>query len=94
MSPAMLLARSALLASAGIGVCGVGGAAHASETKTYSYDALGRLRLMSIAGGTNDGMTLTLVDDAGDNRLQTNVWKLPAVIVIPQAGTTMIPIRP
>ena len=58
--------------SAGI-LCSFGSSSFASETKTYTYDALGRLTSSSIAGGPNDTRkTATCFDRAG-NRLRYDV---------------------
>jgi YD repeat-containing protein len=62
-----------LWAFAGIGGALAAGIAGASETKTYSYDALGRLTGSSIAGGPNNTrQTATCFDRAG-NRLRYDV---------------------
>ena len=57
-----------LLAAAAIGL--LAGAAHASETITYSYDAQGRLIEVDHAGGPNDGVKREYTDDDADNRTQ------------------------
>lgn len=42
--------------------------ARASETVTYSYDALGRLVATSVSGGPNNGMSTSIQLDKADNR--------------------------
>jgi hypothetical protein len=54
-----------LLASSVIAVVS---AAQASETVTYSYDALGRLTASSSSGTVNNGATSTIGYDAAGNR--------------------------
>jgi len=49
----------------------VAGAAQAAETVTYSYDALGRLIMVSHAGTVNNGQQTSYTYDSADNR--TNV---------------------
>ena len=62
-----------LWAAASVGTALLAGMAGASETKTYSYDVLGRLTSSSIAGGPNDTrQTATCFDRAG-NRLRYDV---------------------
>ena len=45
--------------------------AHASETVTYTYDALGRLVAVAHSGTVNNGQQTTYTYDSADNR--TNV---------------------
>ena len=45
-----------------------GSAAHATETVTYSYDALGRLVTVTHAGTVNNGQQTTYSLDPADNR--------------------------
>lgn len=49
------------------------GAAIAAETATYTYDALGRLTAVSIAGGPAAGTNAGYTYDAAGNRSQTTV---------------------
>jgi len=46
-------------------------AAHASETVTYTYDALGRLVTVAHSGSVNNGQQTIYAYDSADNR--TNV---------------------
>jgi YD repeat-containing protein len=43
-------------------------AAHADETTTYSYDALGRLVATGITGGPNSGISTGTIYDPAGNR--------------------------
>ncbi|WP_375399083.1 RHS repeat domain-containing protein [uncultured Sphingomonas sp.] len=71
----------------------LGGAAQASETTTYSYDALGRLTGVQVAGGPSDGRHDTYSYDAAGNRTQTAVTGArPPVVVVPLNGYTVIPL--
>ena len=89
---AIFVFGTALLASA---------SAHASETITYQYDALGRLVQVTRTGSVNNGASATYTYDPANNR--TNVTttaptggggmaatKPPASKAkpLPQAGTT------
>jgi hypothetical protein len=74
-------------------------AAQTAETITYTYDALGRVKTVSHAGGDNDGMSITYTYDAAGNRTQYVVAGskgrgIPEgmVIVVPLNGFTIIPI--
>ena len=60
---------------ASIVLCGalLAGMAAAAETKTYSYDALGRLTGSSIAGGPNDTRKTGTCFDRAGNRLRYDV---------------------
>lgn len=49
----------------------VPGAAVATETVTYTYDAKGRLTKVERTGTVNNGITTTYTQDKADNR--TNV---------------------
>ena len=69
--------------------------APASETVTYSYDALGRLVQASHTGTINSGLTQTYTHDAADNRTNVTVTGSPynsstRVIVVPLAGLSVI----
>lgn len=73
-------------------------ASHASETVTYTYDALGRVTGVSHSGGANNGLQASYQYDNADNR--TNVTVTGAtlnsppsrVIVVPLNGLTVIAI--
>lgn len=47
--------------------------AHAGETITYSYDALGRLVGISTSGGPNDSLNVTTAYDPAGNRSNYSV---------------------
>jgi hypothetical protein len=49
------------------------GAACASETITYSYDALGRLTAVATSGGPNDGTSVATGFDPAGNRSSYSV---------------------
>jgi hypothetical protein len=82
-------------------------AANASETLTYTYDALGRVVKVSRTGTVNNGVTANYSYDHADNR--TNVTVTGAAtgsdtgsgaavpsslyIVVPLNGYTLIKIR-
>ena len=84
-----------LLASLGF----VAAPALAGETTTYSYDALGRLTGSSSTGTVNNGLNTAIQYDAAGNRTNYTVTgsannspPAAAVIVVPLAGYTIIPI--
>jgi hypothetical protein len=55
-----------------IAVIGPGGVARAAETVVYSYDALGRLKQSTKAGGPHSGsQTTTSYDPAGNRACQS-----------------------
>lgn len=58
--------KSALLI--GTAALSLGGAVSASETSTYTYDALGRLITATRSGGPSDGVQIATVFDAAGNR--------------------------
>ena len=62
-----------LWASLGLGTALLTGVAGASETKTYSYDALGRLTASTIAGGPNDTRQIGTCFDRAGNRMRYDV---------------------
>jgi hypothetical protein len=72
--------------------------AGATETVTYTYDALGRLTNSSTAGTVNNGLSATINYDAADNRTSyavagsVNSGPPVQVIVLPLAGFTIIPL--
>lgn len=62
---------------------------HASETTTYSYDALGRLVSSVHSGTVNNGLTTTTTFDAASNRTnQTVTGAQNAVFSIASASAT------
>jgi hypothetical protein len=61
-----------------ISCCAMATAAPASETVTYSYDALGRLVATSSSGGTNNGLTTSIGYDPAGNRQNYTVAGAPA----------------
>lgn len=46
----------------------IGGPAHSSETRTYSYDALGRLTAATSSGAVNNGQSDSIAYDPAGNR--------------------------
>lgn len=57
-----------LLGVSALGIYAAGQQALASDTTTFSYDALGRLVATSIAGGPNNGMKSSTLFDSNGNR--------------------------
>jgi YD repeat-containing protein len=73
--------------------------ASATETTTYTYDALGRLIQSKSTGTVNNGLqTDTVFDPAGNRANQTvtgsvnNSPPVRGVIVLPLNGYTVIPL--
>lgn len=73
--------------------------ATAGETTTYSYDALGRLTGSASTGTVNNGLNTAIQYDPAGNRTNYTVTgsannspPAAAVIVVPLAGFTIIPI--
>jgi uncharacterized protein involved in exopolysaccharide biosynthesis len=73
--------------------------ASATETTTYTYDALGRLTQSKSTGSVNNGLqTDTVFDPAGNRSNQTvsgsvnNSPPVRGVIVLPLNGYTIIPL--
>lgn len=65
------------------------GMAAASETRTYSYDALGRLTASTIAGGPNNTRQIGTCFDRAGNRLRYDVATgAPAACPTPTATPT------
>lgn len=62
-----------LWVSVGAGFALLAGMAGASETKTYSYDALGRLTGSTIVGGPNNTRQIATCFDRAGNRLRYDV---------------------
>ncbi|HEX8526166.1 Ig-like domain-containing protein [Allosphingosinicella sp.] len=60
--------KAAYLLSAAAGALALAGESRASETVTYSYDALGRLVGVSTSGGPNNGLTVGTGYDPAGNR--------------------------
>jgi hypothetical protein len=70
----------------------------ATETVTYTYDALGRVKKVEHVGGDNDGMKQTFTLDPAGNRENYTVTGSKnrgaiRVIVLPLNGFTIIPIN-
>jgi hypothetical protein len=82
-------------------------AASASETITYTYDALGRVVKVARTGTVNNGVTANYSYDKADNRTNVTVTGAPAgtgagdgaavpsslYIVVPLNGYTLIKIQ-
>lgn len=68
--------------------------AAASETVTYTYDALGRLVKVEHAGGRNENVVVDLAYDPANNRQSYVVTGQSGkrVIVVPLNGFTVIPL--
>lgn len=73
--------------------------ADASESVTYTYDALGRLTQSATSGGVDSGLTASYTLDAADNRIAYTITGSPGsgvpdvtVIVLPLNGFTIIPV--
>jgi hypothetical protein len=69
----------------------------ATETESYTYDALGRLTKVVRSGSVNNSVETTYQLDAADNRQiltvtgsqgQAQVW----VVVLPIAGYVVVPL--
>jgi YD repeat-containing protein len=60
--------KSKHLLGAAAGALGLNAAAAASETVTFTYDALGRLVAVATAGGPNDGLNVGTCYDRAGNR--------------------------
>lgn len=81
-----------LWACAGVGAALLAGMAAASETKTYSYDALGRLTASTVAGGPNDTRRIGTCFDRAGNRLRYDVaTSAPAACPTPSPTPTPSP---
>jgi YD repeat-containing protein len=57
--------------------CGLGSAAAATETITYTYDAKGRLVKVERSGSVNNGVTTQYTHDHADNRSNVTVTGSP-----------------
>jgi hypothetical protein len=89
----------AIYVLATIALMSAASSASATENVTYTYDALGRLTQSSTTGTVNNGLAAAVSYDAADNRTNYTVTgsannSLPvvAVVVVPLAGFTIIPI--
>ena len=60
--------KNGLLLGGALAALTVGNAADASDTVTYSYDALGRLIAVSTSGGPNNGQAVSTGYDPAGNR--------------------------
>jgi YD repeat-containing protein len=69
---ARAIARSAGIV-AGLGYLALAGAASAQETTTYTYDALGRVKTVTHAGGPASGVSSTYSYDPASNRTNVTV---------------------
>lgn len=47
--------------------------AHASSSITYTYDARGRLKTVTLSGGTHSGAATTYTYDKANNRIRKQV---------------------
>lgn len=65
--------RSHILLTVGAGCICLSGAALASQTVAYTYDALGRLVQSQVQSGTESGTSQTFTYDAAGNRKQYQV---------------------
>ena len=65
--------RAACLLSSAACVLFLHGAVLASETTTYTYDPLGRLKGVSTAGGPSNGVTVSTGFDPAGNRTNYTV---------------------
>jgi YD repeat-containing protein len=60
--------KTAHLLGSAVGILAIHGHAAASDTVTYTYDALGRLVAVSTSGGPNNGQTVSTAYDPAGNR--------------------------
>jgi YD repeat-containing protein len=65
--------RIAYVLGTAAGALALGGTGAASETTSYSYDALGRLVAVATAGGPNDGLAVATAYDPAGNRSSYSV---------------------
>ena len=61
------------LLSVAVGASVVSAGSEASETVTYTYDALGRLVAVSTSGGPNDDVNVSTAYDPAGNRSNYSV---------------------
>lgn len=66
----MITPRRLVLLSSVATAALIGSASMASETTTYTYDALGRLVSSARSGGPNNGVGMATCFDAAGNRTQ------------------------
>lgn len=71
-----MLRRPCILIAA-IAAAATTGAASASETIAYSYDAKGRLVQAARSGSVNNGVVVTYTFDRADNRTRRKVTGAP-----------------
>lgn len=71
---------------------GVASATQAAETTTYTYDALGRLDLVTVSGGPVTGVSSDFSYDPAGNRTATLVTGASAAAKLPLSPTAA-PIR-
>lgn len=88
----MTAERRKLYASCAAAALLATGAAEATETVTYRYDALGRLVRTTIAGGPNDALgTATCFDPAGNRARYMVGTVLPSCTAAPAPAPTPTP---
>ena len=63
--------------AATLGIAALSGTAGASETITYTYDAKGRLVLVTHSGTVNNGVVANYTLDHADNRKNIKVTGAP-----------------
>lgn len=81
-----------LWASLGLAGALLAGMAAASETRTYNYDALGRLTASTIVGGPNDTRQIGTCFDRAGNRMRYDVaTSAPAACPTPTPTPTPTP---
>lgn len=89
---------------AGTAMAGLAGSttsAHAQETTSYSYDALGRLATSNTSGGPNNGVATGTCFDAAGNRTQyaagaagAPCTTVPNAMLAPTATQASVPAQP
>jgi hypothetical protein len=94
-------------ATVAVALAGASQGASASETISYTYDALGRVVQVSRTGTVNNGVTANYSYDRADNRTNVTVTGAPAgtdagggaavptsvFIVVPLNGYTLIKVQ-
>lgn len=65
--------RFKVLALACAGLMAIGPVAQASSTVTYTYDARGRLKTVSLSGGAHSGAVTAYTYDKANNRVRKQV---------------------
>ena len=87
--------RACWMAGTAMGaLAGISTSAHAQETTSYSYDALGRLASTSTSGGPNSGVVMGTCFDAAGNRTQYLVGAAGAPCSISAQSTTQQQTQP